>query len=283
MDYGKLAYLKAVDLEERLVKKSTADFGVATTELKNLSSGSNRVISLSGKGDIAVFAKCSVVADFFVDGVKVCSGSDVFFKVVDGGDISVECSQQISTLRVVAIGNVTSSEPVGELYADYNGRTFCYLELENGKATVFTSDASSFNPALVMQEHCVSGDVCAYGSSFLICLLFDDGTLKTISLDGREHLYHIDATKVAVQSDSYSIKIAYIKDGELYYMELRDFASHLPTPIKVSYGGYVDDVRFVRKSTKLLFSSGGKCYVKELDANGMGKDKLYVYLIAEVI
>ncbi|MBR2967467.1 MAG: hypothetical protein IKC35_01655 [Clostridia bacterium] len=283
MDYGKLAYLKAVDLEDILSNNSASSFGVVTTELKNLRSGINSVCTILGKGEIAAYAISSVSADFFVDGIKVCSGSNVFFKIVDGGEITVSCNQAISELRFMAIGNVNSSEVAGSVYADYNGDTLCYLVAEGGTVSVFTTNVGLFSPTLIFEGNYIHGDVCAYKNGFLICVVDSGGMVKMFTTSGLTHAYYLDASKVAIQADDFAIRIAYLKNGGLYYMELEDFDSLLPLERRISYSGYIDDLRFVRKSTKLLFSSGGKCYAKELDIKDGIKDKLYVYLLAEVV
>lgn len=282
MDYGKLAYLKAVDLEGRLCGDKKSQFCVVTAKVDSLKSGTNEVISLEGSGDVAVIAKVSDAADFYVDGVKAASGNgDVFFKITDGGKITVNGENEIASLSLMAMGNISASELPGSLYVDYNGQRVCYVICDKGVCSAYVTETSEFMPQKTSEGSYVQGDVCSYGKDFLLAFLNSDGSVKLV-YSGNEYVYNLCAQKVAVNADDFSIRLAYIKSGSLYYIEFEKLGSPLPQPKQVAYRGYVDDVRFVRKSTKLLFSSGGKCYIKELNVKGSNKDKMYVNLTAEV-
>ncbi|MCH5163999.1 MAG: hypothetical protein J1F36_03195 [Clostridiales bacterium] len=280
MDYGKLAYLKAIDLEDRFNISKSGGFSVSVLEQNNIPSGSSSIAEIEGSGDIAVFINCTDSATFYVDGVKICDGSNVFFKLIGGGKISAQ-SDGIEKLRLLALGNVVSYERAGYGYADYNGSTIGYLLCEQGKAKAYTATVTNFKPTKIFEGDFTQGDISAFGSGFIMAFVDSNGNIVTV-MDGKRHIYSVGAQRVAINADSV-ITIAYVKNGELFYFALNGFGEEIAAIDRINYNGYIDDVRFIKKSGKLLFSSGGKCYIKELFESNSYDNKLYVNLTAEVL
>lgn len=274
MDYGKLAYLKAVDLEERLGKEKSSDFGITVKEFCDLPSGRQQLMKIYGEGEIAVFINSTQSGVFYVDGVKISEGDNVFFKLTDGGEIAVE-SSGIAKIRVMIIGNIISSENPGTLFADYNGSMVMYIVFNQGIATMkYFEDSEHYQ---ILTGPYYQGDVCLFDDyNFLVALIDETGHLEIICSNGTSNVYEIRASRVAVSADASLIRIAFIRDGELYYSDLKDLSSDTLVETKIPFPGVIDDVRFVKKSGKLLFSSGGKCYVKDLGFAVNSSNKLYV-------
>jgi len=149
MDYGKLAYLKAVDLEDRLGKKEKNKFTVSTVTYSDLPKGTFAVASVHGEGDIAVMIQCSSSASFFVDGTKICEGVSAFFKVNGSGNVSVECNEVIKSLRIMAIGNVIALEHSGTSYADYNDTHISYVVCDRGRVKAYITPIGKQEERLV--------------------------------------------------------------------------------------------------------------------------------------
>ncbi len=282
MDYGKLAYLKAVDLEDKLGYMRSEKFCVTTIELNELVAGENFLAQIDGDGDIAVFVSASSVGTFFVDGVKVCEGADVFFKMTDGGELTAVFSEEHTKVRIMALGDITAAETSGKLYADYDENEISYLVCDRGTVKAYKSPKLSFEPRLLFETKGLQGDVCEYKKEFVFAILSEDGSVALRKGD-IEKAYPLGASAVAISGGNYSLMVAYVSKGRLYVFELGDVGEEIASQSNVYFTGAVDDVRFVKKGSKVLFSSGGKCYAKELGADFKYDDKLYVRLATEVL
>lgn len=280
MDYGKLAYLKALDLEGRLGIKDNK-FSVWQSGQKSIPSGEAVIAEIHGNGDIAVFIRASGKGVFYSDGAKVGEGDSLFFKLTGGGKISVK-SDGIAELDILAIGNILSSEGASYMFADYNGDFLAFVTLEDGKFTAYFAHSEYFSPSNLFEGSCVHCDVCSFEDTFLFAFAGGDGKVEMIALDGRTRTLELGAQRIALTADDNGILGAYTKKGELYFFVLKRFEDEA-TPVKLLFNGAVDDVRFVKKSNKLLFSSGGKCYIKELAPSAQTEDRLSVSFSAEVL
>lgn len=281
MDYGKLAYLKAVDLEDRFSAQKRTASSVSVVEFDYLPSVCD-IIEISGNGDIAVIVNSSHSATFFVDGLKVCEGNNVFFKLDGSGKISARSANGIDKLRLMAIGDTVISERAGFMYADYNGRKIAYLICENGNVKAYIANSDDFMPSMTFEGAYVQGDICAYRSDFIMALIDSFGTITLMS-DGKSKAYSLGADKVAIYADDKKITVVYLKKGKMYYFEIDGIECAFSMQ-KIDFSGYVDDIRFVKKSGKLLFSADGKCYIRDMDmAMDVSSDKIYIGLQAEVV
>ena len=281
MDYGKLAYLKAVDLENRLGVSGKSGFTVSVIELRDLPSGTCDVAEISGRGDVAVFIVTTENATFYANGVRICEGKDVFFKLEGGGKVTAE-SSGIAKLRLIALGDVAVAERPGSLAADENESEIAYVICEQGRADAFTLSKDSLQSQLLFSGDYLSGDVCAHDGSFTFAFINIAGTVILRRGDAQQSFY-LGADKVAITADEFAFTVAFTKGGELYYFELGKIGDSIRTIDKVNFSGFIDDVRFVKKSNKLLFSSGGKCFVKDLGDKPGGKDCVRINLTAEVL
>lgn len=283
MDYGKLAYLKAVDLESRLSSIGRGDkIAVSVAELKDIPSGKSDVAVIEGTGDIAVFASCSCEAVFYVGGVRVCEGKDVFFKIAESGKISVSSETPIASLRILALGYIAYSDVPTEVQADCNGKRVGYVVCGNGRVSAYISAIEPFEPAEYFVGDFVQGDICLRGGKVILAFVNSKGAI-VIFEEGRRYFYHAQAEKVAINADDFSVTVAYLSGGQLYYFAVDKLWDPRPRPTPLGYSGFIDDFKLVKRDKTLVFSSGGKCYVKELPSFGSGKDKLYIALKAEKI
>lgn len=278
MDYGKLAYLKAVDLENR--KTESGRSNVCYFTFKNLNKGRIEIAELSGSGDAAVFVNCSEKAVFYVDGVRVTEGDSVFFKVNGGGKITAECEQDIEELCFLAIGDIASYERSGTAYADCLGDRIGYLLCDNGRVRAYVMSLPSLALSEIFDGNYAQGDIAATDDGFILALVDDTGAI-TVVKDGASQKYYLGAQKVAIDNDA-GLTIAYIKDGEAYYF-CGEFGDPISKLNKIGFGGHIDDVRFVKKGGGMLFTSGGKCYIKEVNRKVKTASTLYVDMTAEVI
>lgn len=280
MDYGKLAYLKAVDLEDRLNIQKVESNSVRVEEYKNLPPMCE-LTEISGTGDLAVFILCSQSAVFYVDGIRLCEGSNTFFKLSGGGMLTAKSETGIDWLRLMVIGNMVVSDRASSVFADYCDGNIQYMICENGRVSVYASPVNPFMPQKLFEQAGTNGDVCTYRGGFITAVLAS-GNITLRSSSG-ESSYLVGAEKVAISADDYYIIVAFLKDGKIYYFELNSPTQPAPVTQRAEFAGYVDDVRFVKGSARLLFSSGGKCYVKDISRSDETTDKLYVNMEAELL
>lgn len=280
MDYGKLAYLKALDLEGRLgIKKE--NFGVWYADYRNLPAKMTFVTQIESSGDVAVFIRASASADFYVDAKKVGSGQNVFF-LYNGGSIYVDCKEVIKELSIIAIGNVKSAVKLGIANADLSGEYIAYVINENGETKGYLYHIATATNEDVGLDGFSQGDVCVYNGNFLFIGVTPDGTLYMYSTDGQMHSYDLGAKCAAVSACGDEIYVAYVQKGALFYFVLNHFGDDC-SPVKLMFNGSVDEVRLSKRGSGLCFSSGGKCYFKELGATQKLNDKIYVKISKEVV
>lgn len=101
MDYGKLAYLKAVDLEGRSLNNGIS---INYLTLKNVAEGECEIADLMGGGDVAVFINSSAEATFYHNGEELVTGKNVFFKVSGGGKITAKSDVTVERLDLMVLG-----------------------------------------------------------------------------------------------------------------------------------------------------------------------------------
>ncbi len=277
MDYGKLAYLKALDLESRLGIKRE-NFGVWYATKALIPSGRTFLAEIEGEGDIAVFIYSPIEADFFVGDTLVASGKNVFF-VYNGGGIYVSSAQPIEKLFIMALGNVRSAVKPGMACADMNNFTIAYVINQNGTASSYFYIIGS-EPVDLHTEGYVQGDVCAYEEGFLFALTDPSGRVDLVTENGNGASYDLGARSVAISNCEDGIYLAYTKKGALYYTVLKKLGDKC-SPVRLNYNGSIDELRLTKGGAGLCFSSGGKCYFKELKTSSALSDKLYVTVTKE--
>ncbi|MBR2970190.1 MAG: hypothetical protein IKC48_00090 [Clostridia bacterium] len=276
MDYGKLAYLKAVDLEDRLGKKEKNNFTVSVLTYSDLVAGKNTIANLQGEGDIGVMIQSSGSASFFVDDAKVCEGTSVFFRINGSGTVSVESSNAIQGLRFMAFGNMIACEHSCVSYADYNDTHISYVICDQGRVRAYITPIGKPDERLVFDEAFVQADVASYEEGFLYTLLDENGRIKIVLPNGQTRYLDFGVERVSVCTYGGRLIVAYVKKGKLYYQAVSAIDQLYGEYYRVHYAGYVDDVRLVKKSGWILFSSGGKCYAKELESRIEGRDKISI-------
>ena len=136
MDYGRLAYLKVLDLEGRLDADKDR-FGVWQNDFIDIGSGKAFVAQIDGRGDIAVFIESSAEADFYVDEKKVASGKNVFFKLAAGSKIYAQ-SNGIEKLHIMALGRVAAIDNSALINADMISDYIFFIVNQNGRATGYS-------------------------------------------------------------------------------------------------------------------------------------------------
>lgn len=266
MDYGKLAYLKVADLEGRLSIDNDDSFKVSVLRFKDLGAGKTQIASVVGNGDIAAFINSSSSAEFFVDDIKVCEGANVFFKMNSNGQITAY-SDGIEKLDIMLIGNIEYVEKPSLIQADYNGDNIAYFVCENGVVQGFGSRIDKFTPIKFIDEEGAHVDICAYQNEFLFGIVLFDGTVNLYVTSGESKFFDLGATRIALNADKYGITVAYLKNGELYYFTMANINAQPSEHIKLNFKGVIDDLKFVKKGSKILFSSGEKCFIKDIGAN----------------
>ncbi len=280
MDYGRLAYLKALDLEG-LLSVDKDRFGVWQNDLVDIGSGRVFVAQIDGRGDIAVFIESSSEADFYVDENKVASGKNVFFRIGAGSKIYAQ-SSGIEKLHIMALGRVASIDSSALINADMYADDIFFIVNQNGRAVVYVYN-TTWN-SLSNQNYSskyVYGDVCQWGDSVFYALLTANGNLEIGDWQGAR-LLELGASKVAISGCDDGLYLAYLKGGELYFFLIEKLSSDI-SPVKLDFTGTIDDIRMVKKGSGLLFSSNGRCFFKDLNSSGKIRDKIYVTLHGEVL
>lgn len=279
MDYGRLAYLKVLDLEGRLDADKDR-FGVWQNDFIDIGSGKAFVAQIDGRGDIAVFIESSAEADFYVDEKKVASGKNVFFKLAAGSKIYAQ-SNGIEKLHIMALGRVAAIDNSALINADMISDYIFFIVNQNGRATGYSYHTILHSLSDLRFIPYAYGDVCEWGDGILYAFVTDSGNIEVG--DGQKgRLFELGASKVAISSCDDGLYLVYLKGSELYYFMIDNLNSDF-SPVKLDFTGKIDDIRMVKKSSGLLFSSNGRCFFKELNASDKIIDKVYVTLHGEVL
>lgn len=280
MDYGKLAYLKALDLEGRLGIKYEG-FNVWHMDRFDIPSGRNFLCDIDGSGEIAVFVESDTYVDIYVDDALAASGKNLFF-VYGGGNIYVESEAPIGKLRIMALGNVKSDIKLGLVRADILGDNIAYVINDNGTAKGYVYSISSKELTDLSVEGYLQGDVCALNDDLLFAYVARDGKVDLYEASGKKYTYDLGAKSVAVSYCEGSIYVAFVKNGTIYYFVLGS-PGDACSPVKLAFNSFVDEVRLTKRGTGLCFFAGKKCYFKELGAMSKFDDRVYVKIGKEVV
>ena len=297
MDYGKLAYIKAEELEKRIaVEKKTrvicADYTVAPT----FSFGNGKtypVCSVKSEGTLALIIVLSFSGESGKGTAQVYLGDkSLISTAVDLADgetktvvltrafsmsgneiISVGASGSVKTLQsvqVVAFGqNADLITNLSRSAVDYNGEKWGLITSENDRVRMCPFSENEFD--LTTEIFVGSGrgaDICALGNGFVACYIDDQGntTVAKITHDNivtQTTVIGSGASACAIGKNGEKYILCEIVGDELYCRQLTD-SMVASERVMVELPFAPDGISFVKGSLKpmLIIYSQGKSYLK---------------------
>lgn len=294
MDYGKMAYLKAEELEGRIsvnTRRLPASASFApSVPLRD----SYRIAEIKGTGGIAVMVKLTLYAAAAVDGRIAASLNGVTFadcrvaftgthaevllgaaELAGGAVLAIEpenlAAARLERAEVVTIGG----DGVGK---EVSG--FAVAESDRGILAVFGRSMSVIGRPVTdgtLGSERVLGrgnalDACGFEDGYY--LVYDDplGNLwvKRLDADLSETATAYagrGVTSPAVFADSAGVYLAFVQDGEVYVRTCTTDLRFIGESVATGFG-YADGVAFVRgaPTPMLIVQSRGKCYLKTAEA-----------------
>ncbi|MFR7933312.1 MAG: hypothetical protein ACLU3R_04095 [Acutalibacteraceae bacterium] len=273
MDYGKLAYLKASDLEALMEKSRESDRGICCVSKENVA-GSVSIGTCYG-GTVIAFSENGTL-DYYVGGVKV-SSSGGFAAFNADGDVTVKGAADKLTV-VMFNGEIQESQ--SKMFADeLTEKSLVAYVINEDEPTLFVSADYDFAPVSQPVEGHIA-DVVSYNGEFVVVSVAD-GYIKVLGVtSGICRRFPFEADAVAALSGNF-LTIAYLKNGVVKYFSIENLDDEPGKSMRIELSG-VSDVRAVKGGDGFVLRAGGTCYIKRLsEANG-GKDLIYVYTGAEV-
>ena len=254
MDYGKEAYYKALEIEDRLSETFTAT--TVTTD--------GRAVSYEGGiGLISVNAIGDGLVKVYFDGVAVgeTKAGSTSFTVTKSGEITFEIQSEMEiTVCALAKGRLIA-EYVKLVGDEYGGTTYALIGGE--ELTVYSSDGGEFTKVTTYVK--ADDYDLAVGVSGLLLgvirngkaqiLLTADGQTKTFMLGSYSHIAvtsHSDGWLVAVANDEETL--VFSLSASLAINE--SFRAHLSPTVK--------GLAFVKGSTTLAIEDGKRIIVRAL-------------------
>lgn len=294
MDYGKMAYLKAEELEGRISVNTRRLPASASFAPSVPLRAPYRIAEIKGTGGIAVMVKLTLYAATAVDGRIAASLNGVTFadcrvtftgthsevllgaaELSGGAILALEPSglaaARLERAEVVTIGG----DGVGKEVSD-----FAVAESGGHVLAVFGRSMSVIGRPIadgaLGDEHVLGRgnalDACGCPDGYY--LVYDDplGNLWVKRLDatlqetatayaGR------DVTSPAVFADGDGVYLAFVQDGEVYVRTCTADLRFVGEPVAAGFG-YADGVAFVRgaPTPMLIVQSRGKCYLKTAES-----------------
>ena len=297
MDYGKLAYIKAEELEKRLVKTNTAritcsDYTASPTF--DFSTGKSYGISaISANGTITVMAVMTVQGNGANGQLKLYLGEDLLSsqQVVITSDesqtviftrainlyeekiLSVKgegLNATLKSVQVVLIGEKADMRTnLNSSAVDKLNQTWMLIDCKNDRVRIFPFSENDFN---LNTEVFVGGgkacDICAGAEGFIVAYIDDAGNtvlakVSTTNLVTDYTVCGTGASACAICKNLDKYILCEIIDGKVYYSKVEpDLScsdrSEVPTPFKI------DGISFVKNSSTpmLVLYSDGRSYLK---------------------
>ena len=294
MDYGRLAYLKAEEVEKyvRGIAKSENMGAAACVFRPNTALESGYETALYGSGAIALAVNISVSAPSGAENIRVwlyCGDKNIDYANVtlaagsggeytflccaypdsDGEKLGVKAESSgllLNELRLLAIGDgVTLSHMQSACKCDCVGLTVYLAREEDGEITLAKiPDGGKVNVA-----HGTVFDLSAHSSGADVICRDDNGNLWGVGFDGNLNetaRIFIDghADKLALGRTSDGLSIAALSGGEVFLAECGECFSGMTEWQSADFGSGFGDVFFCRQSgSKVLFlQKGNRVYAK---------------------
>lgn len=311
MDYGKLAYLKAEELEQRLLNfgRDEESRSLHISATLNGASGYIPIAIVSGTGSVGYVAKVYAAqsvgkkAGISVGGVvsgeaEVNDNGEAIVigcAVLGGGEtVGLNTDAEVDRVEIVFCGNASVAARAIEVDAVGLDDTAGIITSSIGKVRLTIADASALNKGVDAAEGKVAGfgtsaAIAAYSDCFIIAYANESGiTVAKADKSGLISEIHEIAiegniTDVAVGRMDSRLVIAYIVDGEIAY-------GNYDADTGILFGGSrsgirADKVMLCGEENFLIFSAGGKCFLKEFEktlvAEAKVKMKIGVYANSE--
>lgn len=273
MDYGKLAYLKASDIEALVSKIRQDDKGISCVTKQDVYG--ETAIGTCYNGVVIAFASESV--DYYVGNVKVFSGSG-FAAFKADGDVTVGGTAQKLT---VVMFNGSLIDGGCMLYADHDDEKsqVAYI-IKDTELCLYLSADYNFNPSVAAYIEGKQADVTCYDGEFVV-VSANENYIKVMGLtSGLCRRFPYQADKVAAVGGK-TLTVAYLKNGKVKYFALDAIDGNPSEEKSVELSG-VSDVRAIKGGDGFVICAGGVCYVKRLAETNECKDNICVYTDAEV-
>lgn len=311
MDYGKLAYLKVEELEQRLATLNLNNISYSSHLSLSLEGqeGSIPLASISGNGSVGIIAKISasgpvgksillVAGDLVVGETKLNGGSECFIiasVLLNGNEIiGLECDEGVSVneVDIVFCGNAFVLARAIEVKVAALSDRAAFVTVTGKKVRLTVADASALalglDPALgkvIGFGSCV--DVVNTESGFALAWADKNTiTLAETSAEGRlKQMSVIDASQVediAVRRGPFGYILAYIKEGKIIY---RIVESDFFTVGKENFTGISADKLTLcgLETPYLIYTDRQKVFLKQFDVGRYISTSLNLISSVEVI
>ncbi len=290
MDYGKLAYLKAEELEARLGGKKESGIPSPALYRRSFESASGRVTLLEapfGSG-AAVIVKVSAAnggdVRLYIGGLRAACGklsgggslvlfgagsgkTEIEFAAFDGGAKEVE-AQVLLLVSATAL-----RERESELRMAVTGRTHLISSVKNGDVVAERCNSVYEDRLSLFAGRGVKADVCAAGSDF--CIVYSDllGRLWSVAVGGDMKI--VARSFLGDAPENFGITYAgnrvygfFAEDGKAKYFSHAYPKGTRGFTAEVDYAGKADRVVPVKDSEPMAIAleSGGKVYLLKEDA-----------------
>ncbi len=294
MDYGKLAYLKADELEARINSGTAAKFPPPALYRTSFKTASGRVRLLEGGGTgtaviVKVSAKNAGDVRLYIGGLRAASarlsGSDlpaVMFGA-GSGDVEMEFSsfeggaKNVDIQLLLPVGTAAASGRASELNMARSGEKCLISSVDGGDVKVEMCDGKYENRLGAETGRGVRADVCAAGSDF--CVVYSDvhGLLWSVAVSGELKVLARSLLGEAPENFgiTYANKRVYVffaRDGKAKYFSTAYPKGTRGKTSDIDYSGYVVRLTPVKDSEPIAVAleSGGKVYLLKEDTAAVG-------------
>ena len=320
MDYGKIAYLKAEELEARfsniLVRTDNLASDVTITPEHEFLNGELKIASLRANGGISLMVKILVEFTDKVSDVAIAlsiNGLESSHTVVSGdkgervetlivcgayvkGNATLQLSSKSNQLVVKKVQSVVAGEDAYLSSVDTTIATdniddiWCLCTVENQSITayVFTEDEPSLTPIFLGVG--TYADVCAINGRFVVSTISLSGTVTLffITTSGKvENIYYVSdgASCATITQDSENTFVLATLEGQKII--LRDMLVSGCSEVAgttMDNIGNVTQIRFVKKATRptlCVFDDNGS-HLRFASSEQVSTDAIKVTITASV-
>lgn len=316
MDYGKLAYLKAEDLERQLsydsgLKKRHAVTGYTVNTAFDLTLGDYGLKSFYGDGGISLIVKIVLRGDADSEGfvslvvngmelkkekVKLTSGENkeklLLGAINASGDntlairtYGLDCTLTEASVLVSGDG-CGISDALTPISAENIQDDYILITIENDYATVycFNLSAVNFDNKKIIGD-AVRVDITTSGGNFYAVRVDSLNNIFMVKLAvngevlSEKFLFNSDA-EVAVGSDGKGVILAVTKDGATDFYMIPDDNEDCLIPLNAQLDTKTKRVMFVKndKSPTLVVDDGERCFLKYVKKDYLEKQTVKIKL-----
>ncbi|MBR2989108.1 MAG: hypothetical protein IKC64_05240 [Clostridia bacterium] len=317
MDYGKLAYMKAEELERRMINEKSermicADY-TATPSFDLTTGKSYPVCVVKAEGTLTLILVISLSGDEGEGEVKVYLGDKTLisskveieqgktqtitltraFSTSGSAIVSVaggKCAKILESVQVVAVGqNADIITNQAKSAVDNNGQSWGLVCSENERVRMYPFSENEFNlSAEIFVGYGANADICASQEGWTVCYIDDEGNTTVASVLPDNTVTNITvigsgASACAIATDEGKYILCEIVDDKLYCRKLS--SSFSPSErVEVSLPFVAEGIAFVKgvPTPMLTIYSKGRSYLKVIEPKPQKFDAVSVTITLSI-